>query len=224
LGGLIKVQNDTVYLVHQSIKKYLKETNLIPAGEHSLQPNKSNLHNTISCLTYLSFREHPALASHTNSSFFQYSSTYWPEHMRKLNEKLQRKPELKTAFLYLSKTESNLRLAWRIYALNTSHRYYISTPSMMAVCYGITSLVQFLLMMMGRISMLALETKMHFRQQCGKARKISFVYWWNEGPMSMQRVTYTAMHFRQQFVEVMKILFVVHIVFTADGRQTRLNI
>jgi hypothetical protein len=65
LGALITVQNDIVYLVHQSAKEFLKETNSTQIEWVSLQSNESSLHITVSCMTYLSFDEfeHPLIAS-----------------------------------------------------------------------------------------------------------------------------------------------------------------
>jgi ankyrin repeat protein len=108
LGSLVKVQNDRVGLVHQSAKDFLKGTNKILSERLSLQSYESNLHITISCVTYLSFREISDFNVDTNP-FFWYSSTYWPDHMRRLDRNKQLTPNLRKAFVNLARTKSHFK-------------------------------------------------------------------------------------------------------------------
>jgi hypothetical protein len=118
LGAIITVQNDIVYLVHQSAKEFLKEINSTQIEWVSLQSNESNLHITVSCMTYLSFDEfeNPLMASEVRTKsekglvddpFFDYASSYWPAHMKQLDDKLQQAPDLKKAFLYFAQSSKN---------------------------------------------------------------------------------------------------------------------
>jgi hypothetical protein len=108
LGALITVQNDTVYLVHQSMKEFLKDTNSIPSAGLSLQSNESNLHITISCLIYLLFDEFenpklltkvmwPIYKDLADYPFFHYSSSHWSDHMKQLNDEFQKDPSFKVS-------------------------------------------------------------------------------------------------------------------------------
>jgi hypothetical protein len=86
LGALIKVQNETVYLIHQSTKEFLKEIKEIRSERLSLQSDRANLH-IISCLTYLSFKRLSDLTIGHNRrlmvhSFFFYALIYWLDHMK----------------------------------------------------------------------------------------------------------------------------------------------
>jgi hypothetical protein len=122
LGALITVQNDTVYLVHQSAKEFLKEINSTQIEWVSLQSKESNIHITVSCMTYLSFDEfeNPIMASDVRTKsekglvddpFFDYASSYWPAHMKQLDDELQQAPLLKQAFLYFAQSSKKLALA-----------------------------------------------------------------------------------------------------------------
>jgi hypothetical protein len=98
LGAIIRVQDDTVYLVHQSAKEFLREINPFK-GERfpSLPSNESNLDITISCLTYLSFDEfdnpelleQPEWQLKQGYPFFNYSSSYLSDHMKQLDDEVQ---------------------------------------------------------------------------------------------------------------------------------------
>jgi hypothetical protein len=102
LGAIIKLQDDTVYLDYQSTKEFLREINSITNERFSsLQSNESNLHITTSCLKYLSFDEfeNPALLKQlqwpfenglVDYPFFHYSSFHWSDHMKQLDDELQR--------------------------------------------------------------------------------------------------------------------------------------
>jgi hypothetical protein len=87
LGAIITVQGDTVHLVHQSTKEFIRETNLITSEKiSSLHSTESNHHIAISCLTYLSFNkfENPGLYNQVWGSMnglvdyplFHYSSSH----------------------------------------------------------------------------------------------------------------------------------------------------
>jgi hypothetical protein len=154
-GALIVVQNNSVCFVHQSLKKFLKHIDLIPNAGLSLQSNDANLHITISCLTYLSFDKletrpvsfdpvsHSNIAS-VDDSFFHYSSCYWPDHMKQLNDELQRTPLLKTAFLNFAQSETKMEASWSIYRATTVLPLLELKPYAMAIHYGLPNLVQFL--------------------------------------------------------------------------------
>jgi hypothetical protein len=122
LGPLIVVHDGTVYLVHQSLKGFLKESNSIPSEQFSLQPNDSYLHITISCLTYLSFDEFETGNEEYNGKiritdrfeqykFLQYCSKHWPDHIRQLDEESQWSPALKKAFLHLAQAGNKFELS-----------------------------------------------------------------------------------------------------------------
>jgi ankyrin repeat protein len=156
LGALITVQDDTVYLVHQSAKEFLKEFNSITIERFSLQPDQSHLYITLSCLTYLSFDEFKAVEviydpiSRSNKAFvddpfFRYCSIHWPDHMRQLGDELQRTPLLKAAFLYHAQSKVIMEVAWNFYDRSRSHTLLGLKPLMIATYYGLPNLIQFLL-------------------------------------------------------------------------------
>jgi ankyrin repeat protein len=155
LGGLITIQNDTVYIVHQSAKEFLKEIHSIPSEWFSLQSNESNLHITIRCLTYLSFDEFenpqlvtdPELRSRwglVDDQFYHYCSSHWSDHMKRLNDELQQSQLLRSAFLYLAQNEHKMKLAWCNF--RHTNAYEVEWQQLiMATYYGLPNLIQFLL-------------------------------------------------------------------------------
>jgi ankyrin repeat protein len=156
LGALIAVQNDIVYLVHQSAKEFLKAINSTKIEWLSLQSNESNLHIIVSCMTYLSFDgfENPLIASEVRTKsekglvddpFFDYASSYWPAHMKQLDDELQQAPDLNKAFLYFSQFSKKLTLAWNNYRHHVMNYPQGSTPLVITTNYGILHLIQFLL-------------------------------------------------------------------------------
>jgi hypothetical protein len=156
LGALITVQNDTVYLVHQSVKEFLREVSSIPSKRLSLQSNESHLDIAISCLTYLSFKEFETVEvvydpmSRSNKAFvddpfFSYCSIHWLDHMRQLDDQSQRAPLLKTAFLYHAKSKVTMELAWNVYDRSISHSLLGLKPLIIATHYSLPNLIQFLL-------------------------------------------------------------------------------
>jgi hypothetical protein len=124
LGAIIKVQDDTVYLVHKSTKEYLRGVNSMTSERFpSLQSNESNLHIAISCLTYLSFDEFenpkrlkkakwPHPEGWADDQFFYHHSSNWSDHMKQLNDESQQTPLLKSAFLSLAQNTQKMTLAW----------------------------------------------------------------------------------------------------------------
>jgi hypothetical protein len=156
LGALITVQNDIVYLVHQSMKEFLKEINSTQIEWVSLQSNESNLHITVSCMTYLSFDEfeNPLIASEARTKsekglvddlFFDYASSYWPAHMKQLDDELQQAPLLKKSFLYFAQSSQKLTLAWNNYRHHAMNYSQGNTPLVITANYGYPNLIQFLL-------------------------------------------------------------------------------
>jgi hypothetical protein len=152
LGALITVQGDTVYLVHQSTKEFLRGNNSIGGEWCSLQSNESNLHITISCLTYLSFDTFqnpqplkqatpPSSKGLVDDSFFDYSSSHWSDHMKQLNDGLQQTPLLKSAFLRLAQNEHKMMNAWSHFTYDYLNEY--KTLSMTTI-YGLPNLIKFL--------------------------------------------------------------------------------
>jgi hypothetical protein len=155
LGALIRVQNDTVYLVHQSAKEFLRDVNLLPSEWFSLQSNESNLHITLSCLTYLSFEEfeNPKLLTKVMSHsykglvdypFFDYSSSHWSDHMKQLEDEFQQSSRLKSAFLYLAQNEHKMKLGWCNFRRADVDELECQQLTM-ATYYGLPNLIQFLL-------------------------------------------------------------------------------
>jgi hypothetical protein len=147
LGALITVQNDIVYLVHQSAKEFLKKINSTQIEWISLQSNESNLHITVSCMTYLSFDEfeHPLIASEVRTKsekclvddpFFDYASSYWPAHMKQLDDELQQAPDLKKAFLYFAQSSKKLTLAWNNYRHHAMNYSQGNIPLVITTNYG----------------------------------------------------------------------------------------
>jgi ankyrin repeat protein len=156
LGALIAVQNDIVYLVHQSAKEFPKETNSTQIEWLSLQSNESNLHITVSCMTYLSFDEfeNPLVASEVRTKsekglvddlFFDYASSYWPAHMKQLDDELQQEPLVKKTFLYFAQSSKKLTLAWNNYRHYVMNYPQGNTPLVITTNYGVPHLIQFLL-------------------------------------------------------------------------------
>jgi ankyrin repeat protein len=145
LGALITVQNNTVHLVHQSTKEYLKAINSNTSERFSLQSKESNLYITISCLTYISFSEFETELYFEQDLFYKYSSSHWLRHMSQLDAELQRAPPLKVAFLHHTKSKKAMVLAW----FNSKRPIYSSgtgpTPLVIASLYGLQSLVEFVL-------------------------------------------------------------------------------
>jgi hypothetical protein len=120
LGAIIKVQNDIVYLVHQSAKEFLRGFNSIKSERFSsLQSNESNLDITVRCLTYLSFDEfdNPELLKQPERQpiegypLFYYSSSYWSDHIKQLNDEVQRAPRVKSTFLNLGHNKKKIQNA-----------------------------------------------------------------------------------------------------------------
>jgi hypothetical protein len=149
LGALITVQKDTVYLVHQSTKEFLRGNNSIGSEWYSLQSNESNLHITIICLTYLSFDTfqnpqpltQPSSKGLVDYSFFDYSS-HWSDHMKQFNDGLQQTSLLKSAFLYLAQNEHKMRKAWKNFK---DCKYLAECQTLtMTTFYGLPNLIKFL--------------------------------------------------------------------------------
>jgi ankyrin repeat protein len=122
----------------------------------SLQSNESNLHITVSCMTYLSFDEfeNPLIASEVRTKsekglvddpFFDYASSYWPAHMKQLDDELQQAPLLKKAFLYFAQSSKKLTLAWNNYRHHAMNYSQGNIPLVIITNYGVPHLIQFLL-------------------------------------------------------------------------------
>jgi hypothetical protein len=155
LGALIRVQDDTVNLVHQSTKEYLREINPFTLERFSLQSDVSNLHITISCLTYLSFDdfenpkrlekyEWPHYEGWVDDQFFYYPSSHWPDHMIQLTDELHRTPLLMSAFLSLVQNTPKMQLAWS-YSKYATHQSGKLPQLTLATFYRLPNLIQFLL-------------------------------------------------------------------------------
>jgi ankyrin repeat protein len=152
LGAIIKVQDDTVYLVHQSTKEYLRRVNSIISERFpSLQSNESNRHITVSCLTYLSFDEfdNPKLLMQPwqlglGYRFFNYASSHWSDHMKQLDAEVQRTPRVKSTFLNLAHNKCRMELVWKQFRHANTHGFQRKQLTMVTN-YGLANLIQFLL-------------------------------------------------------------------------------
>jgi ankyrin repeat protein len=77
--------------------------------------------------------------------FFDYASSYWPAHMKQLDDELQQAPDLKKAFLYFAQSPQKLTLAWNNYRHHAMNYSQGNTPLVITTNYGVPNLIQFLL-------------------------------------------------------------------------------
>lgn len=125
-GPIVKVQDGTVHLVHQSAKEFLTSSNLILPSSLSgfqIKPLEAHCELAICCLTYLAldeFEEDPLSVDRPNFDmdvrrrsqnfdFWVYAGAYWLQH---INHADQENPELWNSFQRLSQSDIKLSQAW----------------------------------------------------------------------------------------------------------------
>jgi hypothetical protein len=125
-GPMLKIENDTVHLVHQSAKDFLcsyltEHVQFLPDWHLSFDLSNSLLDT--SCLTYLSFDNFEIqlnslgyrLESLVQSRhFLEYAAKHWADHVRKVDRETQEKRNLWRTFSTLAKSRRKLMLAFEI--------------------------------------------------------------------------------------------------------------
>jgi hypothetical protein len=76
--------------------------------------------------------------------FFNYSSSYWSDHMKQLDDEVQRAPVVKSTFLNLAHNKSRMQLAWKHFRHANTHGFQRKQLTMVTN-YGLANLIQFLL-------------------------------------------------------------------------------
>lgn len=153
-GPIVKVQDGTVYLIHQSAKEFLTGSNVIPSpalSDFRISSLEANCQLAISCLTYLAFDEfeedplsedQPNFRKDVNRRsnnfpFWGYAGHYWLQHIEHADQDNQ---DLWNAFQRLSLSDTKISQAW--WMLGYGWRV---TPLIIAAKLGICSFVSRLL-------------------------------------------------------------------------------
>jgi ankyrin repeat protein len=154
-GPMISIRGDEVHLVHQSAKDFLQSAELPEGSSHDhsafrscLRPTESNLQLTVRCLTYLSFDEFevgPVNARHywekpetllREGRFLEYAATHWSEHMTQINQEMQGKHDLRTAFSKFAGSSRKMNLAYQIFVFSRHEDFMAATSLQIAARLG----------------------------------------------------------------------------------------
>lgn len=153
---LIKIvgANQTVKLVHQSVKEFFLGGNHDESFAFKLDLAEAELKNSITCLTYLSFRDFsniPAYLNPTHESeedlrrieqypFLRYSALHWPYH----TESVQEEPLVWKTFLAWAGQRINMNFAFRIFWYSEGRGPFPGNATPMHIlCYlGLDRLVE----------------------------------------------------------------------------------
>jgi ankyrin repeat protein len=162
-GPMINIRGDEVHLVHQSAKDFLRAAEFTEGSSHDhlgflsrlcATESESNLQLVVSCLTYLSFdefEEGPVDASYSweklgtrlqKSRFLYYAATNWSEHMTQINQEMQGKGDLRTAFSRFTASSRKMNLAHQIFAFSHDKLFTQTTPLQIAAHLGSTAFVR----------------------------------------------------------------------------------
>jgi hypothetical protein len=144
-GPLIKIEDDTVHLVHQSAKDFLRDPkqmnepvsdNVIPDGAVGLTSSSddSNLQIALSCLRVLDFGEiedykqpmndsnadrfREKLHSQVETRIISYAIDNWIDHVNKLSEKARMCSRLLASFKTVAKSRHKSHLAYSGYIID----------------------------------------------------------------------------------------------------------
>jgi len=163
-GPMLKIEaNDTVHLVHQSARDFLRSNSL--SGQSpalwNLSSTKSNLRLATSCLTYLSFDElecgpvtpgftmgehHKHLQILENrkieNQFLSYAAENWSHHTSQTDHEAF---DLLRTFGKLAKSEPKINLAYQIFVYSQKEPFEHTSPLHIAADFGFINFIKDLL-------------------------------------------------------------------------------
>jgi hypothetical protein len=149
-GPLIKIEADTVHLVHQSAKDFLRDPNVFYGSDpdQNSQPHingitssrdESNLQIAIDCLTALNFSEiedcrqpiqqwnvyqfQKKMHKQIETRIIAYAIQNWVDHVNSLSEEVRMSSQLLACFEKVAISPDKIYLAYIGYINNTIYRY-----------------------------------------------------------------------------------------------------
>jgi len=163
-GPMLKIEaNDTVHLVHQSARDFLRSNNLSSQSPAlwNLSSTKSNLLLATSCLTYLSFDElecgpvtpgftsgehHKQLEILENrkieNQLLSYAAENWSHHTSQTDHE---DLDLLRTFCKLAQSEPKINLAYQIFVYSQKETFKHTSPLHIAADFGFINFIKDLL-------------------------------------------------------------------------------